>query len=245
MALGISFTRMAAWIALLALPATALAETRSDCFKRHVEEAIASNQARMPLYSAAGGGLRSRVLSEIWIGFEKVALAAENWSYHFDRRARPYQEAGIGILCDEFAEMSSISGFQAPTAKPWPELSQFKKANAASAEERLWRSHQTRDFKILLAESKALMNEISAEPRFNCMTRHLLESIARAAALAPVHRQKALQAGLPDSSQLSLDLIASQIRGLSGCARLDNLAAPLQSEGLPIICADVPAIEIP
>ena len=79
-------------------------------------------------------------------------------------------------------------------------------------------------------------------PNFHCMVRHLLESMLRISNLAPIHEREATELGLPPTRDLSWTLVRMHTLVLTEAVEVDGLAAPLQAEGLPIICRDVPPI---
>ena len=78
------------------------------------------------------------------------------------------------------------------------------------------------------------------------MVHHLLESVARAAALAPgqVERADVHGKGVLATAIIHA-FIYEQIEFIQLGRHFDNMAAPLQAEGLPIICGDVPPISVP
>jgi hypothetical protein len=90
--------------------------------------------------------------------------------------------------------------------------------------------------------SEEALHELAAYPSYLCMARHVLESILRAATLAPEHAHKAKQLGLASTEDLSKDFIKLQLFGLSASTQLDEESAPLQERGLAIVCQDVPKI---
>ncbi len=76
------------------------------------------------------------------------------------------------------------------------------------------------------------------------MVRHVLESTARIAYLAPRHERIAKEKGLTKSpAGLSWKLVKLHLQALKLAGGLDTQAAPLQAAGVPILCRDVPPIE--
>lgn len=74
------------------------------------------------------------------------------------------------------------------------------------------------------------------------MVRHLLESALRLCTVAPDLARQAVELSLPDPGRLHARLLRMHLWGLSGAARLDRRAWPLQCRGLPILAQDLPPI---
>lgn len=218
-------------------------EVNRDCFRIHLDEAIALNQERDPLYRAVSDG-RSRAISSRLIGLEKLALLA-NRVLGLDRRARVYQNAGIPILCSEFVSMELTPKFRARSPRPWPSLNDFVPVDGAVLARTLRHELNKNGLEGLAAAVEAKLEELNHEPRFHCMVKHVLESLARTARLAPTHEAQAKALGLPSPRHLSDLFIWAQLQTLYDSADLDASAAPLQAEGIAILCQDVPPIEIP
>jgi len=88
------------------------------------------------------------------------------------------------------------------------------------------------------------ISSLSFEPRFNCMIRHVLESMNRITHLAPIHDKNARAKGLKSTMKLSMKLLKLHLMLLNSSADLDKKAAQIQSRGIPIICQDVPPITV-
>ena len=97
-------------------------------------------------------------------------------------------------------------------------------------------------FAGLSAELEHKLEELGETPNFHCMLRHLLESILRISNLAPIHEQKAEAIGMLSTRALSLLLVRLHLLTLEFGVQLDRFAAPVQADGVPIICRDVPPI---
>ena len=87
------------------------------------------------------------------------------------------------------------------------------------------------------------LEALDASPRYHCLVRHFLNSILRAANLAPLHEDEAKARGLSASTtDLSWSFIEIQLFGLDELEKIDELAASIQAQGVPILCQDVPPI---
>src|SRR4051812_25720307 len=101
---ALSFFVFSFFVLSSTVQASAAEDLRFRCFSRHLNEAIELNKERKPLYSELSGGA-SEVISQRLIFFENLAY----WPARFmDWQASSYQEAGIGVLCDEFISMSKV-----------------------------------------------------------------------------------------------------------------------------------------
>ncbi len=188
----------------------ARAEVNLDCFRTHIEEAIEINKARAPLYAASSGG-RSRAISSKLIGLERTSLWGDTLVLGFDRKARPYNEAGVPILCAEMIPMAFAPAYVDRLPPPWPDIRSFSALDGAVLTRIL--RHELRNEGLQpmadLAERKLM--ELSAEPRFHCMSRHVLESLIRGARLAPGHDAQAERLGLASTAELSLSFVKAHL----------------------------------
>lgn len=212
--------------------------TTPGCFERHVLDAMALNRARLPAYSVATDA-RSEEVSLGLIRSERGALIAARY---FDRRARPLREAGIPALCAELVEMEHTPPLIARTiARPRPPARLPDVAAIRGRIRRVWRQE---GYAGAWEEAHRAVTRLERNPHYNCMVRHLLESVRLAAALAPVHARAVSERGFdPEVSySLSRHFMELQLAFLESARRLDEQAAPLQAEGVPIICRDVPPI---
>nr|MBA2571563.1 hypothetical protein [Gemmatimonadota bacterium] len=73
----------------------------SGAFETHLREAIALNRERLPLYAQLTDGA-SLPISRRLIRAELLALPLARY---FDRRAQPYERAGIPLLSEAFVSM--------------------------------------------------------------------------------------------------------------------------------------------
>lgn len=225
-----------------AAPGSAAGAAAADvggCFEAHVKEAIAANTARRPVYAALSGGA-SEALSDRLIATERATAAI---AVAFDRSARPYQRAGIPVMCDEFV---SMEGAGAPVATEPRALPSDLDAllDALADGDRLERAWRSGGFPAVAEEADAMLRAADGVPDHLCMTRHMLESVRRAAGLATRHEAAAWAAGfrLRSPARLSRAFVRMQVEALPLAADLDRDAAPLQARGIPILCRDLPPI---
>jgi hypothetical protein len=212
-------------------------EDARDCFTRHLREAITLNTRRADTYAGWSGGA-SRSVSRRLIRTERVALAA---GWLVDRRARRFQRAGIPIGCAEFVSMALTPPLprERPSAPPRP---YEPRVDAAALRNSAVAAYGVGGFPAVERLADRGIRGLADEPRYHCMTRHLLESIRRVARLAPEHAAAARRNGLPSTVPLSELMLRLHLAALPGGADLDRQAGPIQQEGVPILCRDVPPI---
>ena len=222
-------------------PNSGTVSTKQECFREHLREAIAINKARRPLYARLSN-YHSTEISDRLIAGEQLAKFASYLFHNFDARAESYQEKGINIVCDEFVSMSLTPRFEAYGPLPHPDLRHFHELDPYIIRRSLSRAIDD-GYPQTVAAAKHWINVIEkSDVRFNCMTRHLLESVGRIAKLAPGHIQKSKSLGLKSPARLSNSMISSHLLMLPESVALDVLAAPIQAQGIQILCQDVPPI---
>ncbi len=211
----------------------------SRCMERHLREAAALNQTRMPLYDSLSDG-RSRGISRRLIWTERLAIPAAWW---VDGRARPFQRAGIPIVCDDFVPMAHTPPFRARTDHPPQPLSAFVPADARRIRRDVRHALRADGFTAAGTVLEREIRALAGMPEYHCMLRHLLESALRVSNEAPRHAAAARARGLrEDPAALSRAMLDLHLLVLGDAVRLDRRAAPLQAEGIPIVCQDVPPI---
>lgn len=207
-------------------------------FAGHLEEALHVNLERMPLYARLTGGESERISRRL-IRYERLALPLARW---VDRRARPFNARGIGVVADDFVPMAGTPPFRERSAEPPLPLSAFRPADARRIRRALAAALKTGGFAGVAAALRAELAALEAVPCYHCMLRHLLESMLRVATLAPTHVARAEAAGMKSPAGLSRLLLRLHLFTLGDAAKLDALAAPIQARGIPILCHDVPPI---
>jgi hypothetical protein len=227
--------------ALTACAAGAARAESSRCFERHLTDAIELNTQREPIYSALSGGESVRLSQEL-IRFEKIALIDARL---FEARVEKYHEAGIPILCDDFVPMSTVSDLPLSELPKKPSFQTYQARPSLDLTWSLLKALKTEGEESIAQRAIAELKELGAEPQYHCLRRHFLESIARSGRLAPRYIKMAQEKGLSSPESISKDFMRVQILSLAHASRLDDQAASLQSQGIPIFCSDIPKIPIP
>jgi hypothetical protein len=209
-----------------------------NCFQVHLEEAIALNEKRKPLYSWLTQG-RSEAISDKLIESEKLSLI---FARSVDDAARPYQRAGVAVACDEFVSMADVPVFREQYAFDPEPLTAFEPVDGVALRDGLEATFAEEGFAGLATATDATLHALEEPRTYHCMVRHMLESLRRIANLAPVHEEDAHERGLASPRPISEDLVELHLLSIDPAAKLDEQASVLQSEGIPILCQDVPSI---
>jgi hypothetical protein len=217
---------------------SATVETPSvRCMEIHLREAAHLNRERMPRYSALTGG-RSRGISRRLIWTERLALPV---AWYVDWRARKFLRAGIGVTCDDFVPMAHTPAFRERIADP-PPLSAFAPSDPRRIRQTIREAHRAGGFPAASTTIEHELQQLQTTPAFHCMTRHLLESALRISNQASVYEAQARERAIRSPAGVSRLMLNLHLSTLGEAAKLDRRAAPLQAEGIPIICQDVPPI---
>jgi len=222
---------------LVSLPQAWAAER--DCFRKHLEDAAVLNTARLPKYSQITNG-RSEVISKRLTRIEKIA--AFLFAPSLDSAAKPYHAAGINIVCDDFADMALTPEFREQFANGAPAANSFVEADISKMKSRLRKLINKRNLPALEHAVEEELEKLSSEVRLNCMLRHTLESMLRIVRLASLHSARAAEQGLPDTWRLSRNMLKLHYPSLNISMWFDRKALPIQLEGVPILCQDVPPL---
>ncbi len=235
-----AFLAIVLHIGILSFHETVTAKTSHACFTDHLNEAIALNQRRKPVYSRLSAR-RSIPISETLISSEWFSKL---FARGVERDAKIYEKKGVNILCDAFISMSKVPVFQENTGLRHDPRS-FRKFDNDDLEDLLEDLNDDLRFEEIFLVVEQQISQLNQQPHFHCMIRHVLESVRRIAYQAPLHDRKALALGLPSSLELSKKLISLHLLSFSVSSYLDKAARPLQAQGIPILCQDVPPIDAP
>lgn len=214
------------------------AKPLGPCFQEHLEEAIALNESRRPKYSMLTEG-RSEAISDTLIDSEKMSLL---FAPPIDEAAEPFHEAGVRIVCDEFVSMSEAPAFSDRFAFDPEPIASFEPVDGNQLTDDLKLAFTDGGFVALSEYADASLSALETPQGYHCMLRHMLESLRRIANLAPVHDARAREAGLDGALAISEEMVRLHFLTIGPAAKLDEQAAQLHAEGVPILCQDVPSI---
>ncbi|MEK6773615.1 MAG: hypothetical protein AABY64_06725 [Bdellovibrionota bacterium] len=216
--------------------ASDLPKSKANCLRQHVQDAITLNQLRKPLYAQLTNG-RSIFISEQLIAFEKSMIIS---SWLADWWATRFQKLGIPILCDDLVDMKLTPPFSTdlPYAKV-PLEKDFVDFDAKALQKKLTNALDS-NLSSLAESSKKYLVELQNEPRLNCMIRHFLESIYVFSVHGKTYVQKINSLQKNNLRLFLRRLLKSHISYLKTAIVLDKMGLPLQVEGVPILCQDLP-----
>lgn len=209
-----------------------------NCLTIHVLDAIKSNSKRANKYSELSNG-RSNYLTSLLIGAEVVSVPILKY---FDSISINYRKAGIPLLCDDVVSMKDIDPMQGDYLIPESVAEMQTKNETREIKSLLLESYKNGGMVELELTANSLVENLMEHPNFNCMTRHIIESIRRSAGLSNGYSSQASELGLPDPENISYNFIKLQIATLDLARMLDNLAHPMQIDGIGMICRDIPYI---
>ena len=207
-----------------------------NCFAHHIKESITINQARKPVYAELTNG-RSNKIFNFLISSEKFSLIPATF---YDLKARAYQKKGVPVYCYEFMSMNAAPEFD-PDRRIIPEetFTAFDWKHYKKLIDEASKRQSVKDVKKFSLEA---IRALDSQPNYYCMLRHIFESIYRFAYFAPMHEDAALRAGLKSPMNLSFDVIKLQSLAIAGSYQIDKWAAPIQKEGIPLLCAELPKL---
>lgn len=211
-------------------------------FRQHVREAIALNKQRKPLHSARSGGLSDGVSRRL-IFLEQLTIPYAWWT---DRRAKKWNERGIGIVRDDFVPIA----WAAPHDAPLRYRGQMTKEQEKQLEARLkaFRKEAKRladdhDFggvaRLSVAELDALEALEASWGSNLAMTKHILEQVGFAAANAVGYVRQD-----PEVKGLARKFVKSTLWGFSTSVGLDRRAQAAHAHGAGILVNDLPPIPL-
>lgn len=206
------------------------------CFSDHLHESILINSLRSPLYHKLTNGRTDKIFKTL-IRSERLSLF---FARYFDFKARAYHKAGVPLFCDEFMPMNATSEFEFERRIiPSEEFGYF---DWQSYQIRLNKAVKLRDIESIKSISMEAIKSLNDFPSYYCMTRHMFESIYRFAYYAPIQEEASLIHGLKSSMSLSIKAIKLQLRSIDTSYKIDQWSAPIQKEGIPILCAELPRL---
>lgn len=209
-------------------------------FEIHIADAMRINLGRRRHYVALAGW-RAWLLSVLLVASERLCRPLAR---HFDRKARPFNDAGIPIVVDDFIDMALIEPAEKPprygARAPRGAHAQVKQRVKALKRDGLARLARG-DYAGICALTADTLEGIQAlqdahQAHF-AMSVHLLESLGLAALHAPDYI-----AADQRCEPLARQLVAIQLRLCDGGLLMDRLAQHCHQRGAGILVNDVPHI---
>jgi hypothetical protein len=225
---------------IFSLSQVAFARDISNCknaIKTHLVDAINHNKRVSPIYRDLTNN-RSFGLSATLVSSEYLSIVLTK---KIDQEAEIYRAKGVPVLCEDLADMHDVPAFR--ERLPLNERPQmFYKYDAKKISKKIKTLLKADKLNDAYEATAHEIEDLENYPNQMCMTRHLLESIARSLMLTEKHREEARAQNLPDPKNLIKKFVEIQREGLALTRHLDQKAFPLQKEGFLIYCQDVPPI---
>lgn len=217
------------------------AAASENCFREHITDAMALNRTRRPVYSAMSGG-RSERVTDALLAMEDKFLYLTDSFFPFDDWSRRYTQAGMPITCEGLVPMANTPALLAGVREKG-----FNPKNVAvpprkSVVARLLTSYTLEGWPEFIQTCRDLLKELSVEPQAHCLSRHFIESMGRIAAQVESQSARAKALVLPDPAWIAKWMIRGHVTQMSLAQDIDEMALPLNAEGIPILCRDVPPI---
>lgn len=209
-------------------------------FETHIVDAMRINLGRRGHYVAVAGW-RAWLLSVLLVASERLCRPLAR---HFDRKARPFNAAGIAIVENDFIDMALIE----PADKP-PRYTGRAPRSAHAAVKRRVKALKRQGLAQLAEGNYAAICALTADTlealealerqhqAHFAMSIHLLESLGLAALHAPDYI-----AADARCEPLARQLVSIQLRLCDGGLLMDRLAQQCQQRGAGILVNDVPHI---
>ncbi|MFZ9521156.1 MAG: hypothetical protein ACO3A4_11835 [Silvanigrellaceae bacterium] len=209
----------------------------SYCVSNHVREFINLNEERSKRYAELSDN-RSLSISKKLIAYERIALATLPL---IENQALKYQRAGVPLLCLDVVAMHSTPNMNENLKIPSKPFMYF---DGGALSKKLLTQQLVGNEVLLEKELENALARLNENHSYNCLLRHFVESTLRTVRLVPKYRAASKKRGLPNPSLILSAYINSQILFFGTATQLDLEAAPLQSEGIPVLCDDVPPIPL-
>ncbi len=203
------------------------------CFTHHIQESIKINQESSKFYRELTDGKSDKVLKKLITG-EKASLKIAK---SIDKKVQTYHQQGIDLLCQEFKDMipfePSLKDPRVPNIDPLSlqYFSFYKKINQAI---------KTNDENIIRTEALKVLIELHQSPPYHCFTRHIVESIYRFAYYVPIRKKQSEDKNLKDPTKILIQVMKLQLLALPFAQYIDKLSIPIQKQGIPMLCNELP-----
>ena len=226
---------------LLLCAVTALAATikpiRADaiqmgCFEAHIRESIEINKKNLDPYTKLAGPNAKSILKTLIASEYLTTIPAAL----FDNEAKFFHKKGMDLLCQEFVNMeqgSKVIRNRAPKEA-------FQKFNWKPYSLKIKKALKQDNVNLVLTSSLNALDTLDQWPHFHCFTRHMVESIYRIAYFVDVREAEAKRLKVRSPRKLMMNLISTHLESLTFAEYIDQLARPIQENGVGILCNELP-----
>ncbi len=205
-----------------------------DCFSDHIRESISVNSLRKPIYSKFTNGRSDKIFTELILG-ERLTLPV---AMFYDFRAQSFQKKGTPLFCKEFKSMNKTPTFR--TDHFVPLTYKYSPFDYKTVRHDILKAISIKDMEAIKLITLEAIDELKNAPDYHCMTRHFLESIYRFAYFLPKQIESARDHQLSSPLGISFEVMKLHAISLNTLAHIDDLSAPIQAEGIPILCSELP-----
>ena len=238
--------RFKTFILILSTAVSAQATNLDLCFTKHLFDAIQINSQRQLTYArledpnlTSVDSLRSIAISQAMIKSQELLL--KDIAPIIDATSLLIEkDYGINISCLSFESMDDIGNMD---NLPRPKSNRkMKRIEVLDWQNDLKKLIYKQNLKLLekLTLNLNKMIQTLDYPEYNCMLRHFLESTLRITKIAIANKD--LMKKDTKTNELIWKMIQGHVIGFAPAYTLDRAAEPLQRDGIPIICNDVPKI---
>lgn len=200
------------------------------CFQQHLKEATEVNRSHGIQYAKHSSG-KTNAISRLLVFYDRlgslITPLVDSYANQFRSRS------GVSILCEILPSMQ-IEPSEVKILPP-VDFARFRKLPLETIIPDLKRALREENWKAIIAISEQYQPYAAVEARFNCIGLHFLRTMKRLAEIVPEHSD-------PDVEGFAKSLIRGSILMLRQVSKIDEKAAPFQAAGLPILCAEIPAV---
>ena len=209
----------------------------TGCVERHIQDAISINKLRLKLYQRESRPAEKQFKKLILM--EKLMILP---SRYLDARARIYNQEGHRLFCDDLVPMRTVPEFSGTKAPPTTSYSPVTKEDIHAVKKNLSQALNAGREEFKQAITQQLQTFLKRPKEYHCLTRHFLESMAKAASNWSRYEKEAQDLKLPSPDKLMTSYLKNHLLALGLVAKLDRNAAGIQEQGLALFCQDVPPI---
>ena len=220
------------FLLFLLISLSSYAQARA-CFSDHIKQSIKINQRSSKIYAQLTNGASHGIFKKLIAG-EKASLKIAST---IDKKATSYHEKDIDLFCQEFVDMhpSEIGLIKNHSINEEP-----LKLGSFSFFSQINKAIKTRDEMKIRQRTLEALKELNQSPKYHCFARHIIESIYRFAFYMPIRKKQSLEKGMKDPTNLMIKVIKLQLLALPFAHHIDKQSAPIQKDGVPILCQELP-----
>lgn len=207
---------------------------KKNCFSEHILESIHINKERKKYYAKLTDDKSDRIFN-LLIGYEYLTLVPAKY---FDILARPFHKKKMDLFCHEFMSMNEAPDFD-PNYRIYP-THDFYEFPWKYYKKEISKAIKADDIEKVRKLSLWAIIELSDMPQYYCMTRHLMESVYRFAHFIPIREKEAKELGIKSPRKIMKNVISAHLLGFRDTYKIDQWSQPIQKEGIPLLCSELP-----